>query len=122
TPTMMSMMVLSPGVGMKATGSPPRAVMMAFTRPIWTCPGGSYSYIKPQITPAPTKEIAMGMKIMALARDSYFTRSARTANNRPKPTVPETISRIHLIMLPYDERQKEVQNEPGELKFSSLVS
>ena len=46
--------------------------------------------------PAPTNEIAIGMKMMALASDSNRLRSARTAITRPSATtsvVPTTSHR-----------------------------
>ena len=78
-------------------------------------------YTKPQMTPAPTKEIAIGMKMRDFASGSYFTRSASRAISTPSTTVPETMSRIHLMLLPYDDTQNVFQAVRSELRFSSPV-
>ena len=43
--------------------------------------------MNPQMTPAATKLIAIGMKISAFTPVSYRTRSARMAMSRPMATV-----------------------------------
>ena len=55
--------------------------------PVCGSPGGWYSYMKSQIRPRATDEIAIGMKISDLTNCSYLTRSNRTASISPKINV-----------------------------------
>ena len=48
--------------------------------------------------PAPTKEIAIGMKMIALASASYFTRSARTAQAHLMPAVPAILGGDRMLL------------------------
>jgi hypothetical protein len=67
-----------------ATGSVPGTrVMIAFMVPVWFAMAGWYSYMKVQITPAATAEIAIGKNSAALTSAPYLSRSARTAMSRP---------------------------------------
>ena len=50
-----------------AWGAPPSATTTALTAPVCGAPGGRKSYMNFQMTPAATKEIAIGRKTMPLA-------------------------------------------------------
>ena len=67
-------------------GSWPSQTRIWLSRPIcWMSPMSAlYSYMKRQISPAPTNEIAIGRKIRPLARASTGERSTTTAYSRPR--------------------------------------
>ncbi len=60
-------------------GVPPNATTSWFSRPICSAPSCRYSYTNFQMMPAPTNEMAIGMKISDLAKDSKRARSTSTA-------------------------------------------
>lgn len=76
--TMSSMSVLRIGlIASHCTGSPPKAVTIALRRPIWSpCRA---SYMNFQMIPAPTNEIATGMKTSTLRNFSPRALSMKTA-------------------------------------------
>ncbi len=64
--TTMSSTVLMGSVCIHCTGSPPNATTSALRRPICSRSPERYSYTNRQMMPAPTKEMAIGMKTRAL--------------------------------------------------------
>src|SRR4051812_46582062 len=94
---------------------------MAFIKPIWSLPSGVNAYTKRQITEAPTKLTAIGMKINDLATDSPLERSANTAMARPNTVlipVTRTTQRMlfqmttdHAPMIANNTRKNDVEND-----------
>ena len=72
---------------------------MALSKPICGSAISLTSYMKFQITPAPTMEIAIGKKINDLAIFSKRLRSANTATNKPKTIAREAPKIIHKRLL-----------------------
>src|SRR5687768_15951812 len=71
----------------QGTGSFPKAVQIAFARPNCGWLGGWYAYTNLQMTVAPTREIASGVKMKTLASASRLMRSKSAAMTRPRPTL-----------------------------------
>src|SRR5579859_1244628 len=88
--------ILFPGELMShACGGMPNRVMMALSSPLCVCHLAAKSYMRFQMTPAPTNEMAIGMKIAAFAMLSMRTRSTSTAMISPKNTVAAVPSTSH---------------------------
>ena len=80
-------------------GSPPSATTMAFRSPICGEPAGCQAYMKPQMTEAPTSEIASGRNTKVLASASRLTRSNSPAIRRPSSTLAPVPKISHRALL-----------------------
>ena len=77
----------------------PSQTQIAFITPVWVSPGGRAMYMKRQMIPAPTNEIAIGRKIRDLATFSPLDRSASTATPRPSAVDREVTTTTHQRLL-----------------------
>ena len=64
-----------------------------------------------QISAAQTPLIAIGMNKIDLARDSYLTRSARTATARPTTIVPNVRNTTHRMLLTSEASPGPLRNQ-----------
>ena len=79
-------------------GPNPKCLAIDDIKPICGWFGFAYWYTNFQIMEAPTKEMAIGIKISDLATDSRRIRSRRIANNKPSPVVIIGVKRIQKIV------------------------